>query len=74
MGESYFLTDGAVHTWRDISQAIAHSLEKRPFRLRAPFLLLDALTRFTEVLAKLRDEPATLNRQTMIDFKQQYRI
>jgi len=61
VGESYFLTDGAVHTWRDIARAIAHSLEKRQFRLRVPFLLLDAFARFTEVLAKLRDEP-TLNR------------
>ncbi len=73
-GETYFLTDGVVHTWRDVAQAIAGELEKRPLPLRAPFFLLDIVAIVAEVIAKFTGEPATLNRQKMIDLKQQYWI
>ena len=43
VGETYFLTDGAVHSWWNVAQAIAGELKKRPLPLRVPFLLLDAV-------------------------------
>lgn len=74
VGETYFLTDGAVHSWWEVAQAVAQNLDKRPFRLHVPFFLLDIIAHFTEVLAKFRDEPSTLNRQKVIDLKQQHWI
>ena len=74
VGETYFLTDGVVHSWRDVAQTIACELKKRPFPLRVPFFLLDVVSIFTEAIARFTHEPATLNRQKMIDLKQQYWI
>jgi dihydroflavonol-4-reductase len=74
VGETYFLTDGVVHSWWDVAQAISGELKKRPLPLRVPFFLLDVVAIFTEAIAKFTGEPATLNRQKMIDLKQQYWI
>ena len=52
VGETYFLTDGVVHSWRDVAQTIACELKKRPFPLRAPFFLLDVVSIFTEAIAR----------------------
>lgn len=74
VGETYFLTDGAVHSWWEVAQTIAQNLKKRPFKLRVPVFLLDIVAIFTEAIAELTGEPTTLNRQKMIDLKQQYWI
>ena len=73
-GETYFLTDGVVHSWLDVAQTIASELKKRPFKLKVPFLLLDVVSVFTEAVAKLTRQTATLNRQKMLDLKQQFWI
>lgn len=72
VGETYFLSDGVVHPWWEVAQAIAQSLDKRPVRLRIPVFLLDVVSIFTEAVARIAGKPATLNRQKMIDLKQQY--
>lgn len=72
VGETYFLTDGVVHSWWEVAQAIAQSLDKRPVRLHVPVFLLDIVSIFTEAVARIAGKPATLNRQKMIDLKQQY--
>ena len=74
VGNTYFLTDGVIHSWWEVAQAIAQSLEKRPLPLRMPFFLLNVLSIFMEVLAQFTGKPATLDRQKMIDLKQQYWI
>ena len=60
--------------WWDVAQAISGELKKRPLPLRVTFFLLDVVAIFTEAIAKFTGEPATLNRQKMIDLKQQYWI
>ena len=74
VGETYFLTDGTVHSWLEVAQTIASELKERPFKLKVPFLLLDAVSIFAEIAAKLTRQTATLNRQKMLDLKQQFWI
>ncbi len=74
MGEPYFLTDGVVHSWWDVAQVIAGELKKRPLLLRVTFFLLDVAAIIAEAIAKFTGEASILNRQKMIDLKQQHWI
>ena len=71
IGETYFLTDGDIHTWRGIERVIADTLEKRPLKVKVPFFLLDFISIFTETAAKITRQTPTLNRQKVQDLKQQ---
>ena len=74
IGETYFLTDGDIHTWRGIERVIADALEKRPFKVKVPFFLLDFISIFTEAAAKITRQTPTLNRQKVRDLKQRFWI
>ena len=74
IGETYFLTDGDIHTWRGIECVIADTLEKRPFKVKVPFFLLDFISIFTEAAAKVTRQTPTLNRQKVQDLKQRFWI
>ncbi len=74
VGETYFLTDGLIHSWLDVAEAIASGLGTYPLKLRVPFVLLDMVSVFTETAAKLTHRSAVLNRQKMIDLKQPFWI
>ena len=74
IGETYFLTDGDIHTWRGIERVIADALEKRPIQVKVPFFLLDFISIFTEIAAKITRQAPTLNRQKVQDLKQRFWI
>ena len=74
IGETYFLTDGDIHTWRGIERVIADTLEKRPLKVKVPFFLLDFISIFTEAAAKITRQTPTLNRQKVQDLKQRFWI
>ncbi len=74
IGETYFLTDGGIHTWRGIERVIADALEKRPLRVKVPFFLLDFVAAFMEAAAKITRQTPTLNRQKVQDLKQRFWI
>ena len=74
IGETYFLTDGDIHTWMGIERVIADALEKRPFKVKVPFFLLDLISIFTEATAKVTRQTPTLNRQKVWDLKQRFWI
>ena len=74
ISETYFLTDGDIHTWRDIERVIADALEKRPLKVKVPFFLLDFISSFTEIAAKITRQTPTLNRQKVQDLKQRFWI
>ena len=74
IGETYFLTDGDIHTWRGIERVIADVLQKRPIKVKVPFFLLDFISIFTEAAAKITRQTPTLNRQKVQDLKQQFWI
>ena len=72
--ETYFLTDGEIHTWMGIERTIANALEKRPFRVKVPFFVVDFISILTEAAAKVKRETPTLNRQKVQDLKQRFWI
>ena len=74
IGETYFLTDGDIHTWRGIERVIADVLEKRPLKVKVPFFLLDCISILTEIVAKITRQTPTLNRQKVQDLKQRFWI
>ena len=74
IGETYFLTDGEIHTWMGIERIIADALEKRPFRVKVPFFLVDFISILTETAAKVTRQTPTLNRQKVQDLKQRFWI
>ena len=74
VGETYFLTDGDIHTWLGIERIIADVLEKRPFKVKVPLFLLDFISIFTEAAAKITHQAPTLNRQRVRDLKQRFWI
>ena len=74
IGETYFLTDGDIYTWMEIERTIADALEKCPFKVKVPLFLLDFLSLFAEVAAKITRQTPTLNRQKVRDLKQRFWI
>ncbi len=74
IGETYFLTDGDIHTWRGIERVIADALGKCPFKVKVPLFLLDCISIFTEAAAKITRQTPTLNRQKVRDLKQRFWI
>ena len=74
IGETYFLTDGEIHTWMGIERIIADALEKRPLKVKVPLCLLYLISIFTEVGAKITRQTPTLNRQRVRDLKQRFWI
>ena len=74
IGETYFLTDGDIHTWLGIERVIAAVLEKRPLKVKVPLFLLDFISIFTEATAKITRQAPTLNRQRVRDLKQRFWI
>ena len=74
VGETYFLTDGDIHTWMGIERVIADALEKRPLKVKVPFFLLDCISIFTEAAAKITRQTPVLNRQKVRDLKQRFWI
>ena len=74
VGETYFLTDGDIHTWLGIERVIADALEMRPLKVKVPLLLLNFISILTEAAAKITRQAPTLNRQRVRDLKQRFWI
>ena len=74
IGEAYFLTDGTLHSWMDVGNKIAYALKKRPFKIKAPYVLLDMIAACTETAARITRQTPTLNRQKMLELKQRFWI
>ena len=74
IGETYFLTDGDIHTWMGLERIIADALEKYTFKVKVPFFMLDFLSIVTEAVAKITRQTPTLNRQKVRDLKQRFWI
>lgn len=74
IGESYFLTDGELHSWMDVGNTIANALEKYPFRLKVPYVLMDMIAICTEILARITCQTPILNRQKIRELKQRFWI
>ena len=74
IGEAYFLTDGALHSWNDVGNTIAYALKKCPLRLKVPYAILDMVAMCTETAARITRQAPTLNRQKIRELKQRFWI
>ncbi|MDE0184869.1 MAG: SDR family NAD(P)-dependent oxidoreductase [Candidatus Poribacteria bacterium] len=74
IGEAYFLTDGALHSWNDVGNTIAYALKKCPLRLKVPYVILDMIAMCTETAARITRHAPTLNRQKIRELKQRFWI
>ncbi|MDA1190385.1 MAG: NAD-dependent epimerase/dehydratase family protein, partial [Candidatus Poribacteria bacterium] len=63
VGRTYFLSDGAHHTWREISDEIARALDKKPLRVSVPLGLLGVVAGIAEWVAARRGVAPVLHRQ-----------
>ncbi len=74
IGEAYFLTDGALHSWNDVGNTIAYALKKCPLRLKVPYVVLDMIAMCTETAGRITRHAPTLNRQKIRELKQRFWI
>jgi nucleoside-diphosphate-sugar epimerase len=68
----YHVTDGAIHRWTEVSDAIAEALHRRPFNVRIPMGLAVAVSKIAQKWSSAAGRVATLNREKLDDLLQQY--
>lgn len=68
----YHVTDGAVHRWDEVAQAIARAVDKRPVRIRVPLGLAFGISKILSRWSALGGRMTTLNRDKLADILQQY--
>ncbi len=69
-GKTYYISGDEQYDWRAITTLMAAALEKRPLRLSIPLPLLDVVSFFNELGAKINRKPALLNRDKALEMKQ----
>jgi nucleoside-diphosphate-sugar epimerase len=68
----YHVTDGVIHRWSDVADAIAAALNRRPLKIRVPLSLAGAIGRVASRWSTLAGRVATLNREKLNDLLQKY--
>jgi dihydroflavonol-4-reductase len=69
-GSSFFVTDGHVYTWEQISKECARLMNVQVKTLKIPEVVLMPLAMLFESCAKFSSKPALFDRQRMIDIRQ----
>ncbi|MBN1155633.1 NAD(P)-dependent oxidoreductase [candidate division KSB1 bacterium] len=72
IGEIYFLTDMKPHSSNEIETEIARALNKKPFTIRFPELLIDLYAFVGETMARMRGRVAIVNKDKALEMKQSY--
>jgi len=70
VGQTYFVDDGCVYTWRAISDTLAHVMDKWTLPLFVPEFAVQGVGYVVEFLSQWSKRPAVLNRQKIIELKQ----
>lgn len=70
----YHVTDGVLHRWSEVADAIARALNRRPLRIRIPLPWAVGFSRFAAHWSALSGRIATLNRDKLKDLMQPYWI
>jgi nucleoside-diphosphate-sugar epimerase len=70
-GQVYFGCNQA-HTYRELSEAVALALDKRPVRIVLPQAVLTPIAWWSKVLGRLTGKPALLNDQRAKDMRERY--
>ena len=73
-GERFFVSDGQIYTYERILGVIAHELKVKPFRVKVPGVLINALASAGTVAGKIFNKSFTLNSDKLNELKQDYWI
>jgi len=68
----YHVTDGALHRWQEVAEAIAHALHRRPLKIHVPMGAAVEASRLASKWSTLAGRVATLNREKLDDLLQKY--
>ncbi len=68
----YHVTDGTVHRWSEVSEAIAAALDRRPLKVRIPLGIAVAVSKVVSRWSTLAGRVSTLNREKLDDLLQRY--
>lgn len=69
-GQMYYVDDGYIYTWQDMSRTIKKTIQTWTIPLFVPEWLITVVANFGEALAKWSSKPALLNKQKIIELKQ----
>jgi nucleoside-diphosphate-sugar epimerase len=69
-GRSYFLSDGEVHTWEDLADAICAAMGRRPLRVTIPSWAARAIAFGGDCVASIQRRPPLLGSQKMRELLQ----
>lgn len=69
-GQIYYVDDGCIYTWQDLSSEIQNAIQTWTLPLLVPEWLIAAAAYVSEALASLSSKPALLNKQKIIELKQ----
>jgi nucleoside-diphosphate-sugar epimerase len=72
IGQTYFIADDRVYSWREAFNIIAEVLEKRTIPLRTPKRVVLFLALISESFSGLFGKPATFNTQKAREITQRY--
>ncbi len=70
IGQTYFVDDGRVYTWQDISETLARVMGRWTVPLFVPESVVHGLGYVMEFLSRWSKNPAVLNRQKIIELRQ----
>lgn len=70
--EIYYLSDGAVYTFREILQSVANVKNSRPVVIMIPFFLVRIMALLSEVIGRLFKFPVPLNRDKLNEIYADY--
>jgi len=72
-GETYFVSSDLPHSWEELFSAIASSMGKqRHLTIKLPEITAYPVACFSELVARIKKEPALINSQKIIEMKQNY--
>ncbi len=71
VGETFFIGSEEHYSWRQFSEAIAFKLNKKVRYITIPLFVLKIVAFLSEMLDRLRNRPATLNREKAKEMAQE---
>lgn len=71
LGQTYFVDDGNIYSWSDLSDGIKKSMNRWTLPLFVPDTLTVAVAYVSEFFSQFSSKPAVLNRQKIIELRQQ---
>ena len=69
-GQTYYVDDGKIYSWQELSGQIQKALGTRAVPVFVPEWLITAAAYISEAFAAFSSKPALLNRQKIIELKQ----